>query len=61
MNVPVATGSGFGRFAKKSDDYVAEMASTMQRMGRKLTAQEKQEKLAATQQQQQQEQERQQE
>lgn len=45
MNVPVATGSGFGRFAKKSDDYVAEMSSTMQRMGRKLTAQEKQEKL----------------
>jgi hypothetical protein len=47
MAVPVATGSGFGRFAKKSDEYVADMQSTMRKMGgRKLSARDKQIKLA---------------
>lgn len=42
----VATGSGLQRYAKHSDEYVAEAQATMQRMGRKLTAREKQAKLA---------------
>jgi len=47
MAVPVATGSGFGRFAKKSDEYVSDMQSTMRKMGgRKLSARDKQVKLA---------------
>lgn len=43
--LPVATGSGFGRFAKHSDEYVAELSGMQQRLGRKLTAGEKQAKL----------------
>ena len=43
MSLP--TPAGFGRFAKKSDDYVVEMASTMERTG-KLTTAQKQERLA---------------
>lgn len=47
MPTPVATGSGFGRFAKKSDEYVTDMQSTMRKMGgRKLSARDKQIKLA---------------
>ncbi len=43
--LPVATGSGFGRFAKHSDEYVSEISGMQQRLGRKLTAGEKQAKL----------------
>ncbi|OBY33536.1 HK97-fold major capsid protein [Mycolicibacter kumamotonensis] len=46
MSLPTAIGSGFGRYAKKSDDYVTEMVAAQQRLGRKLTAAEKQTKLA---------------
>jgi len=47
MSTPVATASGFGRFAKKSDEYVADMQSVMRKMGgRKLSARDKQIKLA---------------
>jgi len=47
MAVPVATGSGLGRFAKKSDEYVSDMQSTMRKMGgKKLSARDKQVKLA---------------
>jgi len=47
MAVPVATASGLGRFAKKSDDYVADMQATMRKIGgRKLSARDKQMKLA---------------
>lgn len=45
MATPVATG--FGRFAKKSDEYVSDMQDTMRKMGsRKLSVKEKQIKLA---------------
>jgi hypothetical protein len=45
--LPVAAGSGLGRFAKASDDYVADIVAAKRRLGgRKLSAQEKQSKLA---------------
>ncbi len=47
MALPVATGSGFGRFAKKSDEYVSDLQSVMRKMGgRKLSARDKQVKLS---------------
>lgn len=47
MNLPVAQASGFGRYATHSDEYVAKMQDTMQRLGsRKLSVREKQAKLA---------------
>lgn len=47
MPLPVAVGSGLGRFSKASDDYVADIVSAKQRLGnRKLSRQEKQSKLA---------------
>lgn len=47
MSLPVAAGSGLGRFARASDDYVADIVSAKQRLGgRKLSAREKQAKLA---------------
>jgi hypothetical protein len=47
MALPVATGSGLGRFAKKSDEYVAEIQNVMNKLGgRKLSARDKQVKLA---------------
>lgn len=46
MTIPVATGSGFQRVAKHSEEYVAELGSTMERLGRKLNASEKRAKLA---------------
>ena len=47
MPLPVAVGSGLGRFSKASDDYVADIVSAKQRLGnRKLSRQEKQAKLA---------------
>ena len=47
MSLPVAAGSGLGRFAKASDDYVADIVEAKQRLaGRKLSAREKQAKLA---------------
>jgi hypothetical protein len=43
----VAVGSGLGRFAKASDEYVKEIVSAKQKLGgRKLSAAQKQEKLA---------------
>jgi hypothetical protein len=45
MTLPVATGSGFQRTARHSDEYVAEATQLQQRLGRKLTAAEKQAKL----------------
>lgn len=47
MSVMVAAGSGLGRFSKGSDEYVSDIVSARQRLGnRKLSAQEKQVKLA---------------
>lgn len=47
MSLPVAAGSGLGRFARSSDDYVADIVSAKRRLGgRKLSAREKQAKLA---------------
>ena len=47
MSLPVAVGSGLGRFAKSSDEYVADIVAAKQRLGgRKLSAREKQAKLA---------------
>lgn len=47
MNAPAATQSGMGRFAKASDDYVADIVASQRRLGgRKLTPGEKQAKLA---------------
>lgn len=47
MALPVATGSGLGRFAKKSDEYVAEIQNVMNKLGgKKLSARDKQIKLA---------------
>lgn len=47
MSVPVATGSGFARFAKKSDEYVADIQGVMRKMGgKKLSARDKQLKLS---------------
>jgi hypothetical protein len=47
MSLPVAAGSGLGRFARASDDYVSDIVSAKQRLGgRKLSAREKQAKLA---------------
>ena len=43
----VANGSGLGRFAKSSDDYVSEIVSAQKKIGgRKLSTKEKQTKLA---------------
>ena len=48
MSTMVATGSGFGRFAKKSDEYVNDMQRVMQRTGgRKMSTRDKQIKLAS--------------
>lgn len=45
-NLPVAVGSGLGRHAKASEDYVHEIVQMKQKLGnRKLTAAEKQQKL----------------
>jgi len=45
--LPVAHGSGFGRFAKKSDEYVSDMRGIMQRTGgRKMSTRDKQVKLS---------------
>jgi len=45
--LPVAAGSGLGRFAKASDDYVSDIVDAKHRLGgRKLSAREKQAKLA---------------
>ena len=45
--LPVAIGSGLGRFAKSSEEYVADIVSAKQRLGgRKLSARDKQTKLA---------------
>jgi len=47
MSLPVATGSGLGRFAKKSDEYVADIQNVMSKLGgKKLSARDKQVKLA---------------
>jgi len=47
MALPVATGSGLGRFAKKSDEYVADIQHVMNKLGgKKLSARDKQIKLA---------------
>ena len=47
MALPVATGSGLGRFAKKSDEYVADIQNVMSKLGgRKLSARDKQVKLS---------------
>jgi hypothetical protein len=47
MSLPVAAGSGLGRFARSSDDYVSDIVSAKRRLGgRKLSAREKQAKLA---------------
>ena len=43
MSLPVATGSGLGRFSRSSDEYVQDIVSAKQRLGnRKLSAREKQ-------------------
>lgn len=48
MTVATAQGSGLGRFAKASDEYVSQIVSARQRLaGRKLTAAEKKQKLAS--------------
>lgn len=45
--LPVAVGSGLGRFSKLSDDYVADIVDARRRVGnRKLSRREKQDKLA---------------
>lgn len=45
--LPVALGSGFGRFAKKSDEYVRDMQTVMRRTGgRQMSPRDKQVKLA---------------
>jgi len=47
MSLPVAIGSGLGRFSKASDDYVSDIVSAKARLGnRKLSRVEKQAKLA---------------
>jgi hypothetical protein len=47
MSLPVAAGSGLGRFAKSSEDYVSDIVEAKQRLGgKKLSAREKQAKLA---------------
>lgn len=47
MSLPVAAGSGLGRFARSSDDYVSDIVGAKRRLGgRKLSAREKQAKLA---------------
>ena len=47
MSLPVAAGSGLGRFARSSEDYVADIVQAKRRLGgRKLSAREKQAKLA---------------
>lgn len=47
MSLPVAAGSGLGRFAKASDDYVSDIVDAKHRLGgKKLSAREKQAKLA---------------
>ena len=47
MSLPVAAGSGLGRFSKSSEDYVADIVEAKHRLGgKKLSAREKQAKLA---------------
>ena len=47
MSVMVAAGSGLGRFSKSSEDYVSDIVAARRRVGeRKLSAYEKQAKLA---------------
>lgn len=47
MALPVAAGSGLGRFAKASDDYVSDIVDAKTRLGgKKLSGREKQAKLA---------------
>jgi hypothetical protein len=47
MGLPVATGSGLGRFSKSSDEYVSDIQGAMERLaGKKLSARDKQAKLA---------------
>lgn len=47
MSLPVAAGSGLGRFARSSEDYVSDIVAAKRRLGgRKLSAREKQAKLA---------------
>ena len=47
MGIPVASGSGLARFAKASDAYVSDIVTARRKLGgRKLTAGEKQAKLA---------------
>ena len=33
MSLPVATGSGFGRLARHSEEYVADIQNVMTRLG----------------------------
>ena len=48
MTAAVAQGSGLGRFAKSSDEYVNSILTAQKRLaGRKLTASEKRQKLAS--------------
>ncbi len=47
MSLPVAQGSGLGRFSRSSDEYVSDIIRAKERLGnRKLGAREKQAKLA---------------
>lgn len=47
MTVKVANGSGLGRFAKSSDEYVREIVAAQSKLGgKKLSASQKQSKLA---------------
>ena len=47
MTTPVANGSGLGRYAKASDDYVREIVGAQTKLGgRKLSTVQKQQKLA---------------
>ena len=47
MSLPVAAGSGLGRFARSSEEYVSDIVGAKRRLGgRKLSAREKQAKLA---------------
>lgn len=45
MTLTASVGTGFGRYAKHTDEYVAEAQNMLNRLGRKLTPLEKQAKL----------------
>lgn len=48
MALPVAQGSGLGRFAKASDEYVSQIVAARQRLaGKKLSAAQKKQKLSS--------------